>query len=188
MSKCIKLKISLLAQPGIYTYKVGNSNDEYYNWSSTEKPYAVYAFANTYVNLFTTANTQIGSGADAALIYYHSDDAWFETYKKSEDPAVTSINTALIDTSNQLNATIANTANQLSNSISTTQNLANSTAQSVTGIQNELIKALKIQSGMSVPTSNTAPGTMGDMVIDGDTVYIAVANNKWGRLTLDFNF
>jgi hypothetical protein len=29
---------------------------------------------------------------------------------------------------------------------------------------------------------------MGDMVIDGNIVYIAVADDKWGRINLDFNF
>ncbi len=50
------------------------------------------------------------------------------------------------------------------------------------------MEALKIQAAMAGPSSKTAAGTMGDMVIDGNTVYIAVENNKWGRIALDFNF
>ena len=140
------------------------------------------------IKLWALNAANVSADCDVATIVSKANGLELEISKQVVDPAVSSVTSTLANTTNQLNATIANTANQLSNSISTAQNLANSTAQTVTGIQNELIKALKIQSGMSVPTSNTAPGTMGDMVIDGDTVYIAVANNKWGRLTLDFNF
>lgn len=36
----------------------------------------------------------------------------------------------------------------------------------------------------SVPTSNTSNGVQGQIAYDSTTLYICVANNKWGKATL----
>ena len=150
-----------MAQPGLYTYDTYTDDHGYYHFSSSEKPSGVLLLSNTYGVIYTTANTQIGSGADAALVYFNAYDAWFETFKKSEDPTVSQI---------------ASTASDLANTASDVQN-----------IQNELTKSLRL-TDLPVPTSNTAAGTLGDMVVDGNTIYICVANDQWGRINLDFNW
>lgn len=37
----------------------------------------------------------------------------------------------------------------------------------------------------TVPTSNTSNGIAGQIAYDSTTLYVCVANNKWGKTTLD---
>ena len=37
----------------------------------------------------------------------------------------------------------------------------------------------------SVPASNTSNGVQGQIAYDGTSLYVCVANNKWGKTTLD---
>lgn len=37
----------------------------------------------------------------------------------------------------------------------------------------------------SVPASNTSNGVAGQIAYDGTSLYVCVANNKWGKTTLD---
>ncbi len=56
----------------------------------------------------------------------------------------------------------------------TTANFANSVAAKI--ISN------------SAPTSNTSNGIMGQIAYDSNTVYVCVANNKWGKASLTLSW
>lgn len=188
--KATSIRLALVAKPGTRDYKNFSTNLQ--NDLDDGKPVLVF---NTVDRIQAFDGQSIAENCDIATIINQADSYSLEISKEIVDPSVTNVQTSLNATANTLNASIANTTNQLNASIANsnqaianTQNQLNQTTTALATTQSELLKALKIQTGMSVPTSNTAPGTMGDMVIDGDVVYIAVADDKWGRITLDFNF
>ncbi|MEK9694156.1 MAG: hypothetical protein VW270_00250 [Candidatus Poseidoniales archaeon] len=182
-TRATAIRIALVAQPGIR---------EFTNWSNDIEATIANKQSLLYVqsekSIYVENAKEIGPDCDIATIVANADKLEIEIAREVKDPAVSSIQQNLANTTNNFNQSLANTSNQLSTSIANTQSQLSQTNATLATTQSELMKALKIQSSMAVPTSNTAAGTMGDMVIDGNMVYIAVADNKWGRITLDFNF
>ena len=113
----------------------------------------------TYIS--ASNGVDVGVDCDIAAILAKADGIEIEIVKEIVDPTTTEL---------------ANTASDLAN-----------TASDVANIQTELAKSLRL-TNLPVPTSNTAAGTLGDMVVDGNTVYICVANDQWGKINLDFNW
>jgi len=188
--KASSIRLALVAKSGTREYK--NFSENFQVDADAGKP--VLAF-ESFDSILALNGQTLAENCDIATILNKAYSYSLEISKEIADPSVTNVQTSLNATANTLNASIANTTNNLNASIANSnQAIANTQSQlsqtnaTLATTQSELMKALKIQSGMSVPTSNTAAGTMGDMVIDGNIVYIAVADDKWGRINLDFNF
>ena len=120
----------------------------------------LYLQSNT--EIYAVNSENIGENCDIAAILAKANAIEIEIVKEIVDTTTTN---AIANT----NAAIANTKAE------------------VTTIQNELAKSLRL-TNLPVPTSNTAAGTLGDMVVDGNTLYICVTNDQWGKINLDFNW
>jgi hypothetical protein len=127
----------------------------------------LYLRSNT--EIYAVNSENIGENCDIAAILAKASGIEIEIVKEIVDTTTTS---AIANT----NAEIANTNAEIAN-----------TKNEISTIQNELIKSLRV-TNLPVPSSNTAAGTLGDMVVDGNTVYICIANDQWGKINLDFNW